>query len=65
MKEQYAQKMQIVIGTMEIYASRELMEEAIDKTDSNDFLRSFDYIINNLKEEEEVKNPFVEIGADD
>ena len=64
-QEQYAQQKQIVIGIMETYAHKELMGEAINKTESNDFLRSFDYIINNLKEEEEVKNPFVEIGADD
>ena len=65
MKEQYVQLMQIVIGIMEIYTDRELLGEVIDKADTSQFLQSFDYIINDLREAEEVGNPYIEVGADD
>ena len=65
MKKQYAQLKQIAIGIIEIYTGIELSGEAINESDYSQFLQSFDYIINNLIEEEDVENPYIEVEVDD
>ena len=64
MKKQYAQLMEIVIGIMELYTSKELSEEAITEDDYSQFLQSFDYIIDTLIEEEDIENPYLKVETD-